>query len=86
MVQVQCISGSHRLKIDFQDTNYKKSSCLKPLIFGMKHHLVDLNQACTNYAPGAKNGPIPGGHIFYIGIYRENMKTSFCLKLKVLEL
>ena len=27
-----------------------------------------------NYAPGAKNGTNPGGHMFYIGSYRINMK------------
>ena len=25
------------------------------LIIGMKHNLVDLNQVCSNYAPGAKH-------------------------------
>ena len=30
------------------------------LIFGMKHHLVDLYQVCSNYGPGAKNGSAPG--------------------------
>ena len=30
------------------------------LIFGMKHHLVDLYQVCLNYIPRAKNGPVPG--------------------------
>ena len=31
------------------------------LIFGMKHHLVDLCQVCSNYIPGAKNGVARGG-------------------------
>ena len=26
----------------------------RALIFGMKHHLVDLYQVCSNYTPGAK--------------------------------
>ena len=30
------------------------------LIIGMYHHLVDLYQVCSNYAPGAKSGPAPG--------------------------
>ena len=30
------------------------------LIFGMKLHLVDLYRDCSNYSPGAKNGPTPG--------------------------
>ena len=37
----------------------------RALIFGMKHHLVDLCQVCSNYAPGAKNGRAPGGHILH---------------------
>ena len=30
MVPVHCISRSHRLNIDFQDENFKRSSSLKP--------------------------------------------------------
>ena len=59
-----CISRSHRLKIDFQDENLKifSSETTRPraLLFGMYHHLVDLYQNCSNYSPGAKNGPAPG--------------------------
>ena len=40
--------------------NMKKIFLSKALIFGMKHHLVDLFQVCSNYAPGAKNGPALG--------------------------
>ena len=29
-------------------------------IFGLKHHLVNLYQVCSNYISGAKNGPTPG--------------------------
>ena len=43
----------------------------RALIFGMKHHLGDLYQVCSNYAPGA--GPRARGHMFYIGLYRENI-------------
>ena len=32
----------------------------RALIFGMKHHLVNLYQVCSNYIPWAKNGPAPG--------------------------
>ena len=60
MVQVLSISRSHRLKIDFQNENFKKiflSETTRPraLTFGMKHHLVDLYLICSYYAPGAKN-------------------------------
>ena len=71
---ILCISRSHRQKIDFQDENLKilLSETTRPsaLIFGMKHHLVDLYQVCSNYAPGAKNRPAPGVTCFtqaYIG-------------------
>ena len=30
MDPVHCICRSHRLKIDFQDENFKKYACLKP--------------------------------------------------------
>ena len=33
-------------------------------------------QDCSNYALGVKNGLGPGGHMFYIGLYRENMKQT----------
>ena len=53
--------------------NVKKSSCLKPqgqeLIFGIKHHQVDLYQVCSNYDPGVKNGPAPGSPVLYRIIY-----------------
>ena len=32
----------------------------RAMIFGMKHHLVNLYQVYSNYSPGAKNGPAPG--------------------------
>ena len=38
---------------------------LRALIFGMKHHLVDLYHVCSNYAPGAKNGTSPGSHVLH---------------------
>ena len=33
---------------------------LRALIFGIKHCLVGLYHVCSNYTPGAKNGPAPG--------------------------
>ena len=33
----------------------------RTLIFGMKHHLVNLYQVCSNFIPGAKND-LPWGH------------------------
>ena len=37
----------------------------RALIFGIKHHLVDLYQVCSNYAPGAKNGPARASHVLH---------------------
>ena len=78
MVSVRCISRLHRLTIDFQDETLKnflsENTSSRALIFGMYHHLVDLYQNCSNYFPGAQNGPAPGSQV-YIGLYRENMKN-----------
>ena len=50
----------------------------RALIFGLKYHLVDLYLVCSNYIPGAKNGPARG-RMFYIGLYREQHETIFFL-------
>ena len=41
------------------------SKTIRPraLIFGMKHHLVDLYQVCSNYVPGANHGPLQWLHV-----------------------
>ena len=57
-----------------------KTTRPRALIYGMKHHLVDLYQICSNYAPRAKHGPVLGGHMFYMGLYREKMRKSSRLK------
>ena len=61
MVLIRCISRSQRLKLDFRDENYKKSSCLK--LQCLEPHLVHVYQVCSNYAPGVKMGPLWGSHI-----------------------
>ena len=50
------------------------SESIRPraMIFGMEHHLVDF--------PLGQKWPSPWGHIFYIGLYRENIEKSSCLK------
>ena len=53
------------LYIDLYREKYEKiflyeTTRPRALIFGMKHHVVDLYQICSNYTPGAKNGPTPG--------------------------
>ena len=52
----------------------------RALIFGMKHHLVDLYQVCSKYTPWAKNAPPRGGgggHMLYIGLNREKHEKLF---------
>ena len=49
----------------------------RALIFGMLYQLVDFYQVYSNYSPGAKNRPGPGGQIFYIGFYREKHEKIF---------
>ena len=43
------------------------SETMRPrsLIYGKKHHLVNLYQVCSNYAPGPENGPVRGSHVLY---------------------
>ena len=76
--------------IDLYRENMKKiflplTTRPRVLIFGMMRLLVDLYRVCSNYINGAKNGPVPRGYMFYIGLYRENMKKSSCLKPQGLE-
>ena len=58
MVLVRGISRPHRLKINFQDENFKiflsENTLPRALIFGMLHQLVDFYQVCSNYVPGEK--------------------------------
>ena len=61
-----------------------ESTRLTALIFGMEHHLLNLYQVCSNYVPGAKNDR-SGGHMFYIALYRKNMKKSSLLKPQGIE-
>ena len=66
--------GKHE-KIFFPETTRPKA-----LIFGMCHHLVDLYQVSSNYAPWVKRGPPCWVHMFNIGLIRENIKKSSFLK------
>ena len=54
-------------KIFLSDTTRPRA-----LLFGMKHHLVNLYQVCSNYSPGAKNG-----HMHYIDLYRGKHEKIF---------
>ena len=69
------------LYIDFYMEKHEKiflSETTRPraLIFGMKHHLVDFYQVCSNYTLEPKVAS-PGSHMFYIGLYREQHKKIF---------
>ena len=35
---------------------------------------MGLYQVSSNYSPGVKFDTTPGGHKFYIGLYRENFR------------
>ena len=50
---------------------------LRALMFGMKHHLVNLYQVCSNYIPGDKKWASPPGHMFYIGLWKKHEKIFF---------
>ena len=71
----------HRFYIGIYGEKYEKiflSETKRPraLIFGMKHHLVDLCQVCSSETPGAKNGNAPGITCFtkaYIGRSIKNL-------------
>ena len=41
----------------------------RALSFCMKYHLVNLYQFCSNYSPGAKNGPASGVTEFGVFFY-----------------
>ena len=63
--------GSHCFhRLNYLEKNIEKiilSETTRPraLIFGMEHRLVNLYQVCSNYIPGAKNGPPRGLHILH---------------------
>ena len=48
----------------------------RALIFGMKHHLVDSYQVVQIIPLGPKMAR-HGGHMFYIGFYREQHEKIF---------
>ena len=82
--------GGHRFYIgSYRDKHEKKilseTVCHRALIFGIKHHLVDSTKFVQIMPLVPKMGP-PGGHMFYIGLYRENMKKSSCLKPQGLDI
>ena len=68
--------GGHMLYIDLYREKHEniflsETTRPKAFIFGMKHHLVNLYQVCSNYTPGAKNGSTPGSHALHRLKYGE---------------
>ena len=60
--------GGHMFYIGLYREKYENnflSETTRPraLIFGMKQHLVNLYQVCSNYIPGAKIDPPQGSHV-----------------------
>ena len=72
-------SGAHMFYIGVYWEKYEKiflSETTRPraLIFGRKHHIVNLYQVCSNYIPGAKNGPLQGSHVLHRPIKGKTLK------------
>ena len=68
--------NGHRFYISFYREKHEKtflSETIKPraLIFGMKHHLVDLYQVSSNWTPGVKMATPQGSHALLRLIYGE---------------
>ena len=59
MFNIGLYRGKHE-KIVLSDATRPRA-----LIFGMKHHLVNLFQVCSIYIPGAKNGSPLGSHVLH---------------------
>ena len=57
-----------------------KTTRPRALIIGMKSHLEDFYQLCSNYAPGAKKWPRPGVTCFTLAYIGEKMKKIFLFK------
>ena len=82
MVPILCISRSHRLKIDFKDDNFKKSSCLKPQGLELWYLICSITlwtfTKLVQIMPLGQKRHHPGGYIFYIiGLYREKHEKIF---------
>ena len=43
----------------------------------MQHHLVVLDQVCSNNGFMAKKWPNSGNHVFFIALYIKNIKSIF---------
>ena len=81
-------SRGHMFKICLYREKHEKkflseTTMPRALILGMKHHLLNLYQVCSNYISGAHSR----GHMFYIGLYRikhEKIFLSETIRLRAL--
>ena len=60
---------------------FSKTTRPRALIFGLKHHLEDFYQVCINYI--LYKWPRPKGHMFYMGLHREQHETIFLSETKM---
>ena len=67
---LQCLEKGKHEKLFLSETTRQGA-----LTFGMKHHLVDFFQVCSNDVPVPK-WPHPGGHMFYIGLGKILSETT----------
>ena len=83
-----CISRSQRLKIDFWDENFKNH-----LVWNQKAWSLDIWYVASTSGPlsslfklypWGQKWSRPGGHIFYIGLYREMWKNLLVWNHKAL--
>ena len=79
------VTGLHRLIKEKHEKILSETTRPRAFIFSVKHHLVDLYQVCSNYAPGANKWAGRRGRMFCIDLYRENLKKSSCLKPQAFE-
>ena len=58
----------------------------RAFIFGMKHHLGDLCQVCSNHDFRGQTGPAPGVNRFYLEFIQEKLQKSSSPEPQSLEL
>ena len=75
MAIVRFISRSHRLNIDFEMKNLKEfvSETTRPWYVALPSESLP---SLFKLSPWGKKLPLPGGQMFNIGLYRENMKKE----------
>ena len=67
----------HRLVLEKHEKIFYETTKLRALIFGMKHHIVDLCQVCSNYAPWTNYGSPQGSRFTSAYIGKHEKKYLF---------